>query len=69
MTGGGAVGCDGALSVGATAADTLPAIAKDTPAAPQTGKAVLGRFRLEACFARAMAEPPIICEQILDGLR
>ena len=48
------MGCDGAFSVGATAADAPPAIAKDTPAAPHTGKAVLERFRLEACFARAM---------------
>jgi hypothetical protein len=59
MTGGDAVPCDDAFGVGSTAADALPAIAKDTPAAPHTGKAVLERFRLEVCFMRAMAEPRV----------
>jgi hypothetical protein len=48
--------CDGAFSVGATAADAPPAIAKDAPAAPHIGKAVLGRLRFEFCFARAIVE-------------
>jgi hypothetical protein len=51
--------CDGAFSVGATAADAPPAIAKDAPAAPHIGKAVLGRFRFESCFVRAIVEPPV----------
>jgi hypothetical protein len=36
------------------AADALPAIAKDMPAAPHTGKFGPERFRFEVCFARAM---------------
>ena len=33
------------------AAEAPPAMAKDTPATPNTGTALLRRFRLEACFA------------------
>jgi hypothetical protein len=51
--------CDGAFAVGATAADAPPAIAKDMPAAPHAGKAVLRRFCFEACFARAIVGPPV----------
>jgi hypothetical protein len=52
----GAVSCDGAFSCSADADAPLP-IAKDTPAAPNTGKANFRRLRFEACFARAMIEP------------
>jgi hypothetical protein len=54
--------CDGAFGVGATAADAPPAIAKDMPAAPHAGNAVLRRFCFEACFARAILEPSCIPE-------
>jgi hypothetical protein len=57
------VGCVSAFSDGATAADALPAIAKDTPATPH-GKAMLERFRLEAFFSRAIGAPPVICEPV-----
>jgi hypothetical protein len=57
ITGGSIVRCDGEFAVGAVAADAPPAIAKDIPAAPHTGKAIFGRFRFEACFARAIVEP------------
>jgi len=53
----GAVGCSGVFAVGATAAEALPAMAKETPAAPHIGKAVFRRFRFEACFARAIVKP------------
>jgi hypothetical protein len=59
--------CDGAFGVGATAADAPPAIAKDMPAAPHAGKAVLRRFCFAACFARAILEPSCISEQMLGG--
>jgi hypothetical protein len=55
---------DGAFAVGAAAADTPPASAKDTPAAPHTGRVNLERRCFEAFFARAMAETSHICEQI-----
>ena len=48
--GGGAVPGVGAFSVGGVAANAPPVIAKDTPAAPNTGKAVLERFRFDARF-------------------
>ena len=35
-------------------ADAPPAIAKDTPAIPNAGTALLGRFRFGECFARDM---------------
>jgi hypothetical protein len=50
------VPCDDPFVVGATAADAPPAIAKVIPAAPHTGKAIFGRFRFEACFARAIVQ-------------
>jgi hypothetical protein len=40
-------------------ADAPPATAKDMPAIPNTGNALLRRFRFEACFARAIESPPI----------
>jgi hypothetical protein len=46
-----------------TAADALPAIAKDMPAAPHTGNAGLESLRLEACFARAIGKPLISGEK------
>jgi hypothetical protein len=46
------VPCDGTFVAGALA-DAPPAIAKETPAAPNI-KAVLRRLRLELCFVRAM---------------
>jgi hypothetical protein len=36
----GAATCDGPFTGGTTAADAPPAIAKEAPAAPNTGKAV-----------------------------
>jgi hypothetical protein len=63
----GSVRCDDPLSAGATAADALPAIAKDIPAAPHTGKAFLERFFFEACFARAIFEPPLPASKMLNG--
>jgi hypothetical protein len=56
MTGRGAVSCDGTFAVGAVADAPPPAIANDTPAAPNTGKVVLRLFRFEACFGRAIVE-------------
>jgi hypothetical protein len=56
---GSAVPFDVVSAVGATPADALPAIAKDIPAAPHTGKAIFERFRFGACFARAIVEPPV----------
>lgn len=51
----GSVCRDDAFSAGATpVADAPPAIAKDIPAAPQTGKAFLECFRFETGFVRAM---------------
>ena len=35
-----------------------PAIVKETPAAPNTGKAALERFRFEPLFACLIEEPP-----------
>jgi hypothetical protein len=52
--------CEGAFSPGTTAADVPLAIAKDIPAAPHTGKTFLDRLRLEACFARAIADLPYL---------
>jgi hypothetical protein len=57
-TDGSAVRCDGAFAVGATPAEAPPAIAKDMPAAPHTGKAIFGRLCFEVCFARAIVVPP-----------
>jgi len=47
------------MSVAGAFADAPPAIAKETPAAAHTGKAVFERFRLKPCFAFAIAEPLI----------
>jgi hypothetical protein len=38
-----------------------PPIAKDAPAAPNIGNAILRRFRFEACFACAIIEPSYTC--------
>ena len=63
----GSVGCDDPFCSGATpVADAPPAIAKDIPAAPHTGRALLERFRFETCFARAMAEPPVSVSNSTD---
>jgi hypothetical protein len=45
------------MSVAGAFADAPPIIAKETPAAAHTGKAVFECFRLEPCFAFAIAEP------------
>jgi len=45
------------MSVAGAFADAPPVIAKETPAAAHTGKAVFERFRLKPCFAFAIAEP------------
>jgi hypothetical protein len=45
------------MSVAGAFANAPPIIAKDTPAAAHTGKAVFERFRLNPCFAFAIAEP------------
>jgi len=48
--------CGDVFAPSTSAADAPPAIAKDMPAAPHTGKACLERFRFEACFGRAMVD-------------
>jgi hypothetical protein len=58
----GRVFCGAVFSPSTTAADALPAIAKDIPAAPHIGNAALERFRFEVCFARAMVDLPV-CEK------
>ena len=50
------VSCNDTFAVGAVAY-APPATAKDTPVAPNTGKAILRRFRFEARFACAMLSP------------
>ena len=60
---------DGVFAVGAAAADTPPASAKDIPAAPHAGKAILERFRFKVFFARAMAEPPVTVSRYTVTLR
>jgi hypothetical protein len=45
------------MSVAGAFADAPPIIAKETPAAAHTGKAVFERFRLNPCFAFTIAEP------------
>jgi hypothetical protein len=50
----GRVSCGAVFAPSTTAADALPAIAKDMPAAPHTGNVGPERFRFEVCFARAM---------------
>jgi hypothetical protein len=47
------------MSVAGAFADAPPIIAKDTPAAAHTGKAVFERFRLNPCFAFAIAETSV----------
>src|SRR5436190_6497973 len=54
----GRVFCGAVFAPSTTAADALPAIAKDMPAAPHIGNAGPERFRFEACFVRAMADLP-----------
>jgi hypothetical protein len=56
MTGRNSVSRGGTFAVD-TVADAPPATAKDTPAAPSAGKAILRRFCFEVRFARAMLEP------------
>jgi len=50
------VSCDNIFAVGAVA-DVPPAVDKDIPAAPNTGKAIRRHFCFEVCFARAIVEP------------
>ena len=57
MTGRSEVSCNDGTSAVAVA-DALLAITKDTPAAPNAGKAIL-RFRFEARFACAIVDPPM----------
>jgi hypothetical protein len=45
--------CD-CTSVVGIVADAPPATAKDTPATPNIGKAVVRRFRFEGLFTRAI---------------
>ena len=45
------------FAVGAFAA-APPTITKETPAAPNAGKPIRRRFRLETCFVRAIVKPP-----------
>lgn len=57
----GSVRCEDPFSAGATpVADAPPTIARDIPAAPHTGRAFREGFLFETCFARAMAEPPVL---------
>jgi hypothetical protein len=56
---------DDAFSAGATpVADAPPAIARDIPAAPHTGRAFLVRLLFETCLPRAMVKNSRICQQI-----
>jgi hypothetical protein len=48
--------CDGISATDPTADAPPPAIAKDTPAIPNTGAALLRRFTFEARFACDIAE-------------
>lgn len=45
------------------AADAPPVIAKDTPAAPNAGKAAFRRLRFAVCFAYAIVELSFTSEQ------
>ena len=64
MTGRSEVSCNGGtFAVGAVAA-APPAIIKDTPAAPNAGKLLRRRFRLEGCFVRAIVKPPVRARRI-----
>ena len=56
----------GTFAVGAFA-DAPPAIARDTPAAPNAGKPLRPRFRLEGCFVRAIVKPPVRVRRMLLG--
>jgi hypothetical protein len=59
MTWGSSVFCDGTSATDPVVdADAPPAIDKDTPAIPNTGKALVRRFPFEARFAFGMASPP-----------
>jgi hypothetical protein len=49
----GALSCEGAFAIG-TVADAPPVIAKDAPAAANTGRATFLRFRFDVRFERAM---------------
>jgi hypothetical protein len=54
---------DGSFAVGAVRADAPPAIAKDTPAIPAIGTALLRRFRFAVGFARGIVETSLISSQ------
>ncbi len=49
--------CDGTSTAGVFA-DVPPAIVKETPAAPNTGKVTFERFRFKCFFACLIEEPP-----------
>ena len=69
MAGRSEVSCnDGTFAVGAFAA-APPAIAKDTPAAPNAGKPIRRRFRLETCFVRAIVKPPGQAQKVAHKAR
>ena len=55
--------CDGTFAVGTVSADALPAIAKDTPAIPAIGTALLRRFRFAVGFARDIVETSLLSSQ------
>lgn len=48
------------------AADALPAIASDIPAAPHIGNAGFERFRFEVCFVRAIGNLSAAMERRTD---
>jgi len=65
MAGRSEVSCnDGTFAVGAFPA-APPAITKDTPAAPNAGKPIRRRFRLEGCFIRAIVKPPVGARRVV----
>jgi len=58
-----AVSRDGISAAGPLVpADAPPASDKDTPAIPNTGTALLKRFRFEACFVRDIVESSLTFE-------
>jgi hypothetical protein len=65
MAGGSGLSCNGGTFAVGALADAPPAIAKETPAAPNDGKAILRRFRFEVRFAFAIVGSSDACEQII----
>jgi hypothetical protein len=62
MTGRRSVSRGGTFAMGAVADAPVP-IAKDIPAAPSAGKAILRGLCFEARFVRAMLEPSYTCKE------